>query len=61
MGALMAGRPRSSLQAGGTVLTSIRKVQLLSHKRHADDGAHAFYRSLGFASEAEGFRIYLDR
>jgi GNAT superfamily N-acetyltransferase len=35
------------------------KVQLLSHKRHADDGAHALYRSLGFVPEAEGFRIYL--
>jgi GNAT superfamily N-acetyltransferase len=39
---------------------SCRKVQLLSHKRHAHDGAHAFYRSLGFAPEAEGFRLYLD-
>ena len=35
------------------------KVQLLSHKRHAGDGAHAFYRSLGFVAEAEGFRLYL--
>lgn len=40
---------------------SCRKVQLLSHKRHADDGAHAFYRSLGFEAEAEGFRLYLPR
>jgi GNAT superfamily N-acetyltransferase len=39
---------------------SCRKVQLLSHKRHVDDGAHDFYRSLGFAAEAEGFRLYLD-
>jgi|SRR5580700_4807436 GNAT superfamily N-acetyltransferase len=39
---------------------SCRKVQLLSHKRHASDGAHEFYRSLGFESEAEGFRLYLD-
>lgn len=39
---------------------SCRKVQLLSHKRHADDGAHAFYRSLDFQPEAEGFRLYLD-
>lgn len=39
---------------------SCRKVQLLSHKRHADDGAHVFYRSLGFQPEAEGFRLYLD-
>ncbi len=36
-----------------------RKVQLLTHKRHACDGAHAFYRSLGFEAEAEGFRLYL--
>jgi ribosomal protein S18 acetylase RimI-like enzyme len=36
------------------------KVQLLSHKRHAHDGAHAFYGSLGFAPEAEGFRLYLE-
>lgn len=35
------------------------KVQLLTHKRHATDGAHDFYRSLGFAPEAEGFRRYL--
>jgi GNAT superfamily N-acetyltransferase len=39
---------------------SCRKVQLLSHKRHVGDGAHDFYRSLGFAAEAEGFRLYLD-
>ena len=36
------------------------KVQLLSHKRHADDGAHDLYRSTGFVAEAEGFRRYLD-
>lgn len=35
------------------------KVQLLSHKRHATDGAHDLYRSLGFSAEAEGFRLYL--
>jgi GNAT superfamily N-acetyltransferase len=35
------------------------KVQLLSHKRHAADGAHDLYRSLGFEAEAEGFRLYL--
>ena len=35
------------------------KVQLLSHKRHALDGAHALYTSLGFDAEAEGFRLYL--
>ncbi|WP_436771674.1 N-acetyltransferase family protein [Yinghuangia sp. YIM S09857] len=37
------------------------KVQLLSHKRHMDDGAHALYTSLGFTAEAEGFRRYLRR
>ncbi len=35
------------------------KVQLLSHKRHATDGAHRFYGQLGFEAEAEGFRLYL--
>lgn len=35
------------------------KVQLLSHKRHATDGAHELYTGLGFAAEAEGFRLYL--
>ena len=35
------------------------KVQLLSHKRHARDGAHALYASAGFSPEAEGFRLYL--
>ncbi len=35
------------------------KVQLLSHKRHAVDGAHRLYTSLGFEPEAEGFRLYL--
>jgi GNAT superfamily N-acetyltransferase len=34
------------------------KVQLLSHKRHATDGAHRFYGALGFEPEAEGFRLY---
>lgn len=38
---------------------SCRKVQLLSHKRHADDGAHALYRRLGSTAEAEGSRRYL--
>ncbi len=37
------------------------KVQLLSHKRHATDGAHRLYSSLGFEPEAEGFRLYLQR
>lgn len=41
-------------------VASCRKVQLISHKRHADDGAHQLYRSLGFTAEAEGFRLYLD-
>ena len=36
------------------------KMQLLAHKRHAFDGAHALYRSMGFHDEAEGFRLYLD-
>jgi GNAT superfamily N-acetyltransferase len=35
------------------------KVQLMTHKRHAIDGAHDLYRSLGFEAEAEGFRLYL--
>jgi len=35
------------------------KIQLLAHKRHADDGAHALYRSVGFEEEAAGFRLYL--
>ncbi|WP_337314302.1 GNAT family N-acetyltransferase [Candidatus Aeolococcus gillhamiae] len=35
------------------------KVQLLSHKRHATDGAHRLYTALGFSPEAEGFRLYL--
>ena len=38
---------------------SCYKVQLLTHKRHATDGAHDLYRSLGFQAEAEGFRLYL--
>ena len=36
------------------------KVQVVSHKRHHDDGGHALYRSIGFNDEAEGFRVYLD-
>ena len=35
------------------------KVQLLTHKRHSTDGAHDLYKALGFAPEAEGFRLYL--
>jgi GNAT superfamily N-acetyltransferase len=37
------------------------KVQLLSHKRHAADGAHRLSGAAGFTAEAEGFRLYLDR
>lgn len=37
------------------------KVQLLSHKRHAADGAHELYETLGFEAEAEGFRRYRTR
>jgi GNAT superfamily N-acetyltransferase len=37
----------------------VDKVQLLAHKRHAVDGAHALYAGLGFTAEAEGFRRYL--
>lgn len=36
------------------------KVQLLTNKSHATDGAHDLYRSVGFEPEAEGFRLYLD-
>lgn len=35
------------------------KVQLLSHKRHAADGAHKLYTRLGFVPEAVAFRLYL--
>src|SRR5919106_3410056 len=35
------------------------KVQLLSHNRHATDGAHRLYTSLGFEAEAQGFRLNL--
>ena len=37
------------------------KIQLLSNKNHATDGAHDLYRAAGFEAEAEGFRLYLDR
>jgi len=47
------GRILSDARAAGC-----NKVQLLSHKRHAS-GAHCLYTSLGFAAEAEGFRLYL--
>ena len=36
------------------------EIQLLAHKRHAHDGAHALYKSVGFEEEAAGFRLYLD-
>ncbi len=55
VGRRLVERALGDLRAAGC-----RKVQLLSHKRHADDGAHAFYRDLGFTAEAEGFRRYLD-
>ena len=35
------------------------KVQLPSRKRHAADGAHRLYISIGFGAEAERFRLYL--
>lgn len=55
VGRLMVERALDDARAA-----SCYKVQLLSHKRHADDGAHDFYRSLGFEPEAEGFRTYLE-
>jgi len=51
---LMLGRILDDARAAGC-----HKVQLLSHKRHADDGGHQLYRSVGFEAEAEGFRLYL--
>ena len=54
VGRMMVERALDDARAAGC-----RKVQLLSHKRHSEDGAHDFYRSLGFAAEAEGFRIFL--
>jgi GNAT superfamily N-acetyltransferase len=50
----MMQRVLADARAGGC-----DKVQLLSHKRHASDGAHALYGALGFEAEAEGFRLYL--
>jgi GNAT superfamily N-acetyltransferase len=38
---------------------SCLKIQLLSHKRHSNDGTHHLYRAVGFTPEAEGFRLYL--
>jgi GNAT superfamily N-acetyltransferase len=40
-------------------VAGVDKVQLLSHKRHAGDGAHDLYLGLGFVPEAEGFRLHL--
>lgn len=37
----------------------VSDLEPLSHKRHAADGAHRLYTSLGFEPEAEGFRLYL--
>lgn len=54
VGRLMAQQLLDDARAAGGY-----KIQLLSHKRHATDGAHSFYRSLGFEPEAEGFRRYL--
>jgi GNAT superfamily N-acetyltransferase len=54
VGRLMLERVLADAQRAG-----VRKLQVLSHKRHAGDGAHDFYRSLGFQAEAEGFRLYL--
>ena len=38
---------------------SCRKVQLVSHRRHREDGAFAFYAAIGFTDEADGLRMYL--
>ena len=43
---------------GDTHAAGCNKIQLLSHKRHSDDGGHQLYTSLGFEAEAEGFRLY---
>jgi GNAT superfamily N-acetyltransferase len=51
----LIGRILSDAQSEGC-----NKVQLLSHKRHADDGAYRLYENLGFEAEAEGFRLYLE-
>jgi GNAT superfamily N-acetyltransferase len=37
------------------------KLQVVSHRRHADDGGHELYESIGFDAEAAGFRRYLRR
>ena len=54
VGRLLVERVRDDARAAGCW-----KVQVISHKRHAEDGAYAFYESLGFEGEATGFRLYL--
>lgn len=54
IGRALVGHALDELRAAGC-----GKVQLLTHKRHADDGAHDLYRACGFTAEAEGFRLYL--
>ena len=44
---------------GDAASAGCNKVQLLSQKRHANDGAHRLYTAIGFEPEAEGFRLYL--
>ncbi len=44
-----------------TAAIGCNKIQLLSHKRHVNDGAHRLYTGLGFEAEAEGFRLYQQR
>ena len=55
------GIARSVIQVALTDASDVGcdKVQLLSHKRHREDRAHALYTALGFVAEAEGFRLYL--
>lgn len=54
VGTLLLRRILEDMKSAGC-----NKIQLLSHKRHASDGAHRLYASLGFEPEAEGFRLYL--
>ena len=54
------GEPSDHEKVAWERAASCRKIQLLSHKRHSNDGAHHLYQALGFAPEAEGFRLYLD-
>ena len=51
-------RPSCERVLVDTAAAGCNKIQLLSHKRHADDGAHRLYTELGFEAEAEGFRLY---